>query len=310
MVHHCTRREFLKLLVNSVSILVLSSLISPYKLFRKTGHLFAEPANPDLFVLECTDYKKLIREGFNNLGGIEKFVKPGNYVVLKPNAAWERKPQDAATTHPDLVEETIRLCLQAGARKVDIIEHTCDNWQNSFKITGIADAVKRAGGNLISLSESGTFREIEIEKAKTLKKAMVASQVLEADVFINMPIAKDHGSATLTMGMKNHMGIVKDRGIFHTNGLHQCIADITSYIKPNLIIMDCTRILTTNGPKGPGNVRILNKIILGTDQVAVDSLGATYFGYKPHDIGYIKIANEMGLGRSDIENLTICEKKY
>lgn len=308
MPHLYTRREFLKAAVKGASLLALGAIISPQKIFRDTENLFAEAKEPDLYVFEGTDYKKLIQEGFNSLGGIKKFIKPGHYVVIKPNAAWSRKPEEAGNTHPDLVAETARLCLDAGAKKVDVIDHTCDNWQSSFRISGISDAVKLAGGNMISLSEANSFKEITIENAKILKKAKVATQVLEADFFINMPIAKDHSASTLTMSMKNYMGVVKDRLPFHIRGLHQCIADIASFIKPDLIIMDCTRILLTNGPKGPGKVNVLNKIIIGKDHVAVDSLGATFFGFKPQDIDHIKIASSMDIGRLDIENLNILQK--
>jgi len=287
-----TRRDFLKTLLKGASLFALSTLADPMRIFHKSGKIFAENLlSPDLYVIEGTDYKKLIREGFNAIGGINKFVKKGDYVVLKPNAAWSRKPEEAGNTHPDLVAETIRVCLEAGAKKVDVIENSCDNCRSSFKISGIEEAVKNAGGKMISLSETNTFKETEIPLAKILKKAEIASQVFEADCFINMPIAKSHGSSTLTMSLKNHMGIVKDRGFFHANGLNQCIADINTLIKPNLTIMDCTRILLTRGPKGPGDVKILNKVIFGTDQVAIDSLGATYFGLKPHEIGHIKIAS-------------------
>lgn len=291
-----TRREFLKIAVKGAALLAISPLLS------------AETKEPDLYVLEGTDYKRLVQEVFNSLGGVSKFVKPGDYVVIKPNAAWSRTPEQAATTHPDLVSETVKLALDAGARRVDVIDHTCDNYKSAFKITGIEEAVRQAGGNMIALNEADTFTEVNIEKAKILKKAKIASQVLKADCFINMPIAKVHGASILTMSMKNYMGIVKDRLTFHIRGLHQCIADISSFVKPDLIILDCTRILTSRGPKGPGDVKILNKIVVGTDPVAVDSLGATFFGLKPSDIDHIKIASSMGIGRSDIENLNVLQK--
>jgi uncharacterized protein (DUF362 family) len=305
-----SRRDFLKTLIKGTAFLAISAFTSPLRLNNRNVFAFAEPTSntPDIYVLEGTNYKKLIQEGFNVLGGVDRFLKPGNYVVIKPNAAWSRKPEEAGNTHPDLVYETIRMCFSAGAKKVDVIEHTCDNSQSSFKISGIEEAVKHAGAKMISLSESKAFKEFTLPEAKILKKAEIASQVFEADCFINIPIAKSHSSATLTMSMKNHMGIVKDRGFFHSNGLHQCIADISSFVKPHLTILDCTRILLTNGPKGPGEVKVLNKIVLGTDQIAVDSLGATYFGYKPHDIGYIKIAGEMNIGKTDINKINILHK--
>lgn len=306
-----TRRNFLKILLKTTSLLAISSLLSPFKLFKRTNRLFAEPAissKTNLLVLEGTDYKKLIREGFKNLGGIKKFVKPGNYVVIKPNASWSRTPVQAGNTNPDLLEETVRLCLEAGAKKVDVIDHTCDNWKSAFKVSGIGSAVKRSRGNMICLNEENTFDLVNIDRAKILKKAEIATQVLDADCFINMPIAKDHGAARLTMAMKNYMGIVKDRGIFHTAGLNQCIADINSYKQPDLVIMDCTRILLTNGPKGPGEVKVLNKVVFGTNNVSVDSLGTTYFGLKPNDIEYITIANQMGIGSSALNKFNIIEK--
>lgn len=293
---HYTRREFLKIAAQGAALLAVSPLLS------------AGTNTPDLYVLEGTDYKKLIREAFNCLGGVKRFVKPNDYVVIKPNASWSRPPEQAANTHPDLVGEAVRLCLEAGAGKVDVIDYTCDNYKSAFKINGIAEAVKKAGGNMIALNEAGSFTEVNIEKARILKSAGIADQVLKADCFINMPIAKDHGAAKLTLSMKNYMGIVKDRWAFHTKGLHQCIADVSSFLKPDIIILDATRILTSRGPKGPGSVKVLNKIIAGTDPVSVDSLGAGFFGVKPHDIGYIKLAAEMAIGRSDIENLNVLQK--
>jgi len=309
MNNKCSRRDFLKYAISGASLLALNSIPLSEKLFGQTKDVFAEINPHELYELEGSDYKKLIREGFDCCGGIKTFVKPGDYVVLKPNAAWSRKPEEAGNTHPDLVSETVKLCRDAGAKKVDIIDHTCDNSKSSFKISGIEEAVKNAGGNMVSLSEGDHFAEVTIPNGKILKKTLVAKQVLNADCFINMPIAKDHGSATLTLCMKNHMGIVKDRGYFHVNGLHECIADISSFIKPDLNIMDCTRILLDHGPKGPGRVKTLNKVIFGINQVAVDSLATTYFGLKPKDIGYIRIAETMGIGKTDVENFKITQKK-
>lgn len=308
MTNFYSRREFLKDTFKTASIITLGAWGINASI--PTDKIFSEPKEPDLYVLESTDYKKLIRTAFESIGGINKFVKTGSYVVIKPNASWSRAPLEAVNTHPDLVSETVRLCLKAGASKVDAIDNTCDNYKSAFKINGIENAVRSTGGSMIPLNESLSFTTVNIPNAIVLKKAEISSHVLKADCFINMPIAKDHSASTLSMSMKNYMGIVKDRASFHVNGLHQCIADISSFIKPNLIIMDCTRILLTNGPKGPGNVKVLNKIIIGTDHVAVDSLGAGFFGFKPHDIEYIKIARDMGIGRSDIENLNVLQKTY
>lgn len=305
----CTRREFLKQIAMGAAVMAASNALAPIKLFGAKENVLSGVEKTKLNVFSGKDYTQLIRQGFEEIGGIEKFVGKNSYVVIKPNASWSRTPEQAGNTHPLLVSETIKLCLQAGAKKVDVIDHCCDNYKSAFKISGIAQAVKQAGGKMIALSTADTFREVTIPKAKQLKNAAVAEQLLDADCFINMPIAKDHSAATLTMAMKNYMGVVKDRWVFHSKDLHQCIADISSFIKPNLVIMDCTRILLTNGPKGPGKVKILDKIVMGTDHVAVDALGTTYFGLKPNDIKYLKIAGQMGIGQADLNKIQVVEKQ-
>ncbi len=304
-----TRREFLKQLAAGVALAAVGSLAGPKRIFGKTDKLVAESAQSELYVLEGTDYARLLQQAVEALGGINKYVKKGSYVVIKPNASWSRTPEEAGNTHPVLVAEMIKLCREAGAAKVDVIDHACDNYKSAFRISGVEEAVKKAGGKMIALSEGDNFSPVRIAKARKLKKADVAKQILAADCFINMPIAKDHSAATLTMAMKNYMGVVKNRWAFHQQGLNQCIADISSFVKPDLVLMDCTRILLTNGPKGPGEVKVLNKIVAGHDHVAVDAFGTTLFGLKPEKIEYIRIAGEMGIGQADLEKIKVIEKK-
>jgi len=236
-----------------------------------------------------------------------RFLKPGGKVVIKPNAAWSRTPEQAADTNPVLISELIYACRKAGAGEIIAVENPCDNYKSAFRISGIESAVKAAGAKMIPLVETGDFTAVTIPRGKVLKFAQVGKKILEADLYINIPIAKVHKSAGLTMAMKNHMGAVKDRWFFHKNDLHQCIADISSYLRPDLTILDCTRILTTRGPKGPGDVKVLDRVIMGTDQVAIDSYGATLFGMNPGDIGYLKAAGAMGLGVTDLSAIRVKE---
>ena len=236
-----------------------------------------------------------------------RFLKPGGKVVIKPNAAWSRAPEQAATTNPILISELIAACREAGAGEVIAAENPCDNYKSAFRVNGIEEAVKAAGTKLIPLVKTGDFTAVTIPRGKVLKSAQVGKKLLDADLYINVPIAKVHGAARLTMAMKNHMGAVKDRWFFHKNDLHQCIADISSFLRPDLTILDCTRILTTRGPKGPGDVKVLDRVIMGVDQVAIDSYGTTLFGMKPGDIGYLKAAAKMKLGVTDLSAIRVTE---
>ncbi len=301
-----SRRDFVKRLGKATALVAGASLLPRWG----RNSVFGSPAIDDgfdLLVAKGKDYPKLLREGLKLMGWPGRFLTPGAKVVIKPNAAWSRTPEQAANTHPLLVAEMIKLCREGKAGKIEAVEHPCDNYKSAFRISGIEEAVKQAGSNLYPMTEDRDFVPVVIPGAKSLKKAEVGRKILEADVLINMPIAKVHSSAILTMAMKNHMGTVKDRWTFHNTDLNECIADISSFIYPALTVLDCTRILTTNGPKGPGEVKVLNQIILGTDQVAVDAYGTTLFGKKPDDLGYLREAKERGLGKTDLANIKVKE---
>jgi uncharacterized protein (DUF362 family) len=238
-------------------------------------------------------------------GGIERFVKKGSKVYIKPNIGWAREPEAAANTNPDLIYALIKLCYSAGAGEVRIYENTCDNYVYCFQKSGIKDAVERAGGKLFAANDSSYFTSTEVPKGKILKKVKVVKYAQEADCIINVPIAKNHSAAALTLSMKNLMGIVEDRGYWHNAGLDQCIADFMTLVKPQLTIIDATRILTTGGPKGPGEVKEPGILIASTDFVAADSYATMLFGKKGLDIPYIKIAAQMELGQADLNRISV-----
>lgn len=305
-----SRRTFLKGLVGfgvtllgSVNFLRLNKLKFFSPVLAQEAPLLGK--RPDLVVAEKGSAEELLRKALSPLGGIKQFVKKGNRVVVKPNIAWARIPEEAANTNPEVVEALVKMCYQAGAEKVLVRENPCNPYKFTFPRSGIEEAVKRAGGKIRPAVKKGDFQKVDLPQGKVLKNTEVIKDVFRADVLINVPVAKHHSSTGLTLSMKNLMGIVKDRGYFHRQDLHQCIADLSTLVKPNLIIVDATRILLTNGPQGPGEVKKLGKIIAGVDPVAVDSYSATLFGMKGEDIGHIQKASEMKLGEIDLNKLKI-----
>jgi uncharacterized protein (DUF362 family) len=265
-------------------------------------------AFPDLVVAETGDPAQLVEKALEGLGGIKRFVQPGAKVVLKPNIAWYRTPEQAANTNPDLVKAVVQLCKKAGAKSVTVVEHTRDPWQACFQASGIQKAVEEAGGRIYAATRKAMFSEVDVPGGKAIEQELVATDILEADVFINLPVAKVHDAAGAVIGMKNLMGSIWYPQAYHLNlkgGLHQCIADLSKAVKPNLIIADCYRVLLTGGPKGPGKIGNPGKVVAGTDPVAVDSYCLRFLNLKPDDVPYLKLAHEAGLGENDVSHLSV-----
>jgi uncharacterized protein (DUF362 family) len=254
------------------------------------------------------DPREITRRAIAAIGGIERFVKKGSDVIIKPNVCTAYYPFEyAATTNPEVVAAIVQLCLQAGAKRVRVMDFPFGGTaQASYDKSGIAAATKTAGGVVEAMSNM-KYRDVEIPQGKRLKQWKVYGDIMDADLVINVPIAKDHGSATLTLGMKNLMGVVLDRNGMHSRGLHQSIADINTVVRPQLTIVDAIRILTNNGPTG-GNlndVKKLDTIIASPDVVAADAFATTLFNMKPADIDYIRFGAEMGLGKMDLNAIKI-----
>ncbi|MDR1681946.1 MAG: DUF362 domain-containing protein, partial [Candidatus Symbiothrix sp.] len=181
---------------------------------------------PDLVAVMGGEPAVLLQRALKELGGIGKYVKKGQNVVIKPNIGWDKTPDYAANTNPELVGELIKQCLQAGAKKVTVFDHTCDNWQRCYENSGMQKAVKAAGGNLVPANDSSYYKEVTLPRALKLKKPAIHQALLDADVWFNVPVLKNHGGAKMSIAMKNYMGIVDNRGYFHSHDLQQCIADI------------------------------------------------------------------------------------
>jgi len=255
-----------------------------------------------LIIAEGTNPDALIEKGFAGLGGIGALVKKGSTVVLKPNFSVPRKPEEAATTNPQLVAAVVKQCLAAGAKEVKVIDYPFQSPSVCLTNSGIRQAVQAAGGKAYAINEQSFYTQVDTG-GKTLKTAFFSKDVISADVFINFPILKHHNMTKVTLGMKNMMGLVWDRGYFHRTDLMQCIAELVAFRKPHLTIVDAIRGITNNGPTGPGNIKEWNQVIFGVDPVAVDAYAATLFGLKPAEIGYITAAAELGVGEIDLQKI-------
>ena len=253
---------------------------------------------------------ELTRRAIAAVGGIERFVKPGVDVIIKPNICNAYNgPEYASTTNPEVVAAIVTLCLGAGAKRVRVMDAPFGGTaQNAYKTSGIAQAVEAAGGQM-ELMNALKYEKVEIAGAQALKKTEIYGDILTADVVINVPIAKHHSQARLTLGLKNLMGTVKDRGKLHAAGLAESIADLATVVKPALTVIDATRILVANGPTGGDlkDVRQMDTVIASADVVAADAYAATLFGMTGADIGYIRLADALGLGKMDLTSIKIEE---
>lgn len=261
---------------------------------------------PDLVVTKNSSPSTLVRKSVDALGGIKRFVSRGDVVVVKPNIGWDRTPEQAANTNPEVVLELIKMAYEAGAKKVKVFDRTCNEPERCYINSGIAKIVRSVDGEISHVSDRGFIR-VDLPRARLLKSWLVYKEALEADVLINVPVAKHHGLTGVTLAMKNWMGFLgDDRGKIHQD-IHQNLADINTLFKAKLTVIDAIRILVANGPSG-GNlddVRKLDTIIASTDCIAADSYGATLFGLKGSDLGYVRNGYNIGLGEIDLTKLKI-----
>ncbi len=295
------RREFLKYTAIAGCGLVLGQkfggLITPIEAAERYDLVVAQGAgkSPSLIT-------KTAIEAF---GGMKRFISRGDVVVIKPNMGWDRIPEQAANTNPEVVAAIVKLCFDAGAKKVRVFDRSVNDPRRCYKQSGIADAVSSLGAE-VSFVDDRRFKEVSI-KGQVLKSWPLYTDILEADKIINVPIAKHHGLSKLTMSMKNWMGIMGgQRGRIHQK-IGESLADICLVVKPSLTVLDAVRILTTNGPQGGslGDVKRLDTVVVGIDQVGIDSYGATLFGMKGSDLSYVNAGAAAGIGIMDLSRLKI-----
>ncbi len=246
--------------------------------------------------------------GIQELGGMGAFVSKGQKVLVKPNIGWDRTPDLAANTSPGLVARIIEHCFKAGAREVYVFDHTCDNWVNCYKNSGIEKAAKGAGAKVVPASSEKYYQNVEIPGGIKLRSVKVHELLLSTDVFINVPILKDHNSTRMTACLKNMMGVVWDRGFWHSNNLNQCIADYALFEKkPALNIIDCYNVMIKNGPQGVSKNDLVQKKtqIITADWVAGDVASTRMLGVDIEKIEYIAMAHKLGLGNMNLDSMNI-----
>ncbi|MCC6679301.1 MAG: DUF362 domain-containing protein [Phycisphaeraceae bacterium] len=272
----------------------------------------AVDAAPMLTVGQGTDYVALVAKVLEPLGGIGAFVKSGDRVVVKPNIGWDRTPQQAANTHPDVVKALVQLALDAGAKKVSVFDRTCNDARRSYANSGIQPAVESIGSDKVECSfvDDRKFVPVRIENGRSLNEWTFYKDALDVDCYINVPIAKHHSRAKLTLGLKNVMGVMGGkRGDIHPD-LGQCIADLNMVVAPKLTVIDATRILLRNGPTG-GNLADVEQrdtLIASRDIVATDAY-ATHklFNLDPRDIPAVTAAYDCGMGQMDLDKMNVVE---
>ena len=262
-------------------------------------------ALPDLAVAHGISPEKIVRAAIDALGGIKTFVSRGDVVIVKPNIAWDRTPEQAGTTNPEVVAAVVKLCFEAGAKKVRVFDRPVNDPRRCYVQSGIAPAAGALGAD-VEFVDDRKFKDVDI-KGTALKTWPLYTEVFEADKVINVPIAKHHGSAKLTMSLKNWMGVMGGQRRQIHQKLDESLVDLSTKIKPTLTILDAVRILTANGPQGGSlaDVKKLDTVIAGVDQVAIDAYGATLFGMKGSDLGYVRIGHERGLGQMDLNKVKI-----
>ncbi|MDR2113597.1 MAG: DUF362 domain-containing protein [Candidatus Accumulibacter sp.] len=296
------RREFIKTtLAAGAAAVTLPSL-------SLAAAATAENGAPDLITVKGENRAAMLDRALQAYGGIGAFVKKGQKVVIKPNMGWDVPPERCANTHPDVVARLIGLCLGAGASEVVVFDHTCDAWERAYETSGIESAARKAGARVLPGHDESYYREVAIARGVALKKVKIHTAILDSDVFINAPVLKHHGGATMTACMKNLMGMIWDRGAYHRNNLHQCIADILTVKKPDLNILDAFSPMTRNGPRGRSDADLdqnVRQLLVSTDIVAIDAAASRLLGHAADGIDHVRIAAAAGIGQGDLGKLKI-----
>ena len=288
------RRTFMRMMA-------IASLFSP-RLARAAG----ARELPLVGVATGTDPAGITRKAIGAVGGMGRFVKPGDVVVVKPNMGWDRTPEQGANTHPQVVRAVVEEALRAGAKKVKIFDRTCNDERRCYASSGIPAALQGMKNVDVRFIENERFRNVPLN-GEALREWELYGEALSANVLINVPVAKHHRLTGLTLGLKNVMGIMGgDRGKIHKQ-IEPALADVNAVLRSHLTVIDATRILTDHGPQGGdlADVKTMNTVIASADIVAADAYATTLFGKKPADIGVTVAAARRGLGEMDLRKVRV-----
>jgi uncharacterized protein (DUF362 family) len=266
-------------------------------------------AYPDV-VIAKGDPAKAVRAAVGMLGGMGRFVKAGHKVVIKPNMSFARTVELGSNTHPLIVKEMLIMCKEAGAAKVRVLDHSLQDPEQALTLSGIRDACNSIEPGICHhLMDNSFYQEAALPDAVEMRSNAFMKDVLEADALIAMPVAKSHGSAGVSLSIKGQMGLIWERKAMHARySLDVSMVDLVQRIKPRLVVIDATRVLTTGGPGGPGKIITPGEVIVSADPVAADATAVTSYEWygramQPRQVSHIRLAHERGLGRMDIENL-------
>ena len=302
--HATTRRKFLKTAAAGIALSLTGG--PSFSLAKEEYDLAVISGEP----------AAATRKALEAMGGISRFVKKGQRVVLKPNMSFARTPDFSATTHPLVVATVAQACMEAGAQQVLVLDHTLQRAELCLERAGIREACENISGvHVLALQERKFFGEIKVPQGKVLERVEVFKEILDGHVLINIPVAKSHSATGVSLGLKGLMGMIWDRESFHSQyNINQAIADLATVIKPQLTILDATRALASGGPGGPGEVKKPNLIVAGIDPIAVDSYGVSivpWYGqtFKGRQVEHVLAAHQRGLGKIDVEQLKIFKEK-
>lgn len=309
------RRKFLKTSALAGGGLLLGNSVSWPQLARAgttDGPAALAVAHWDRTALGAADLSavatRLTEAAIGDLGGMKRFVSKGDVVWIKPNIGWNRRPELAANTNPDVVATLVRLCLDAGAKTVKMGDHPTHPARQAYQNSGIAAAAAAAGAQVVYLDER-RFRDMKLN-GERLESWPVYPEIVEADLVINVPIVKHHGLTRVTLAMKNYMGVIGGRrGAWHQS-IDECLADITAFMRPRLCVLDAVRVLTAHGPQGgnPDDVKLLGTVAAGTDILALDAYGGTLLGHEPAELSFLREGERRSLGTLDYRSLPLSER--
>ncbi|MDY7080190.1 MAG: DUF362 domain-containing protein [Chloroflexota bacterium] len=306
-----SRRHFLKLtgaVAASATLFGAGCTAQPTETARRQP---PAPAGDQAYlsVARGSDPATITKAAISALGGIERFVRSDDDVIIKPNICVDYHPPEyAATTNPTVVVTLVSLCLGAGARRVRVMDTPFGGTaESAYIVTGIGEAVRAAGGEMEVMSPV-KFTKTGIPDGRDITEWEVYRDVVAADVLINVPIAKHHSLARLSLGIKNLLGVITKPNQMHRN-LGQRAADLASLVRPTLTMVDAVRILTDHGPTGGSlnDVQQTDTVIASHDIVAADAWAATLFGLTGADVAYVKAAADMGLGTMALDGIRIEE---
>ncbi len=300
------RRKFLQQV--SLFSVGLTLVVPRFSIFNAFA---SSPSVSHLALVKGNNYGQITREAVAALGGMDQFVRPGDSVVIKPNIGWDRSVEQGANTHPLVVKALAEMVLEAGGSRVLVFDHTCNEKRRCYRNSGMEE-VLGAMGRAVKLEhiDDRKFIPVDIEKGISLTRWDIYKEALLADCYINVPVAKHHGLSRLTLGLKNNMGVIGgNRGRLH-HDLGQKLADLATVVKPQLTVVDATRMLMKNGPQG-GRVKDVRKadtVVASTDPVAADAYVTTLFGLRPEEISSTVAAHKMGLGEMNLDRISVKER--